>query len=157
MFKNNLGPWSDLIYIHKTTSLEASKEFDDDYFNFVFIDGDHSYKAVLQDIKAWYPKIKECGIIGGHDWHLPEVRTAFAEVFYRLPTIHNNSWLLSKFGEHPDMDARKHRLEWRSLSSETYSPRDDGKSFAWAPYLEKLGYRGIYCDAETYPVHFVRP
>ena len=52
-----------------TTSLKASKKFDDDFFDMVFIDADHSYNAVKQDIKVWLPKIKPGGIIIGHDYN----------------------------------------------------------------------------------------
>lgn len=47
--------------------------------DFVYIDGNHIYKFVLEDIKNYYPKVKVGGIIGGHDFHLPEVRTAVLE------------------------------------------------------------------------------
>ncbi|UCC58371.1 MAG: class I SAM-dependent methyltransferase [Candidatus Bathyarchaeum sp.] len=36
--------------------------------DFVYIDGDHSYEAVKQDIQNYFPKIKPGGIIGGHDF-----------------------------------------------------------------------------------------
>jgi predicted O-methyltransferase YrrM len=49
-------------------SVEASKQFEDKSVDFVYIDGDHSYDAVKEDIIAWLPKIKINGIIGGHDY-----------------------------------------------------------------------------------------
>ena len=36
--------------------------------DFVYIDGDHSYEAVLIDIKKWYPLLRTGGIIAGHDY-----------------------------------------------------------------------------------------
>lgn len=36
--------------------------------DFIYIDGDHSYEAVIQDIELYYPKVKSGGIIGGHDF-----------------------------------------------------------------------------------------
>jgi len=36
--------------------------------DFVYIDGNHRYDYVKQDIEDWYPKIKSGGIIGGHDF-----------------------------------------------------------------------------------------
>ena len=44
------------------------KEFDNEYFDYVYIDSDHSYECVKKDINQWYPKIKEGGIIAGHDY-----------------------------------------------------------------------------------------
>jgi len=36
--------------------------------DFVFIDGDHGYEAVKQDIELYEPKVKPGGWIGGHDY-----------------------------------------------------------------------------------------
>ena len=44
----------------------------DDSLDFVFIDADHSYESVLDDIILWYPKVKSGGIIAGHDYNLAE-------------------------------------------------------------------------------------
>jgi hypothetical protein len=35
----------------------------------VYIDGDHTYEAVAEDIKLWEPKVRPGGIIGGHDYN----------------------------------------------------------------------------------------
>ena len=48
------------------TSREAINKIPND-LDFVYIDGDHNYEAVKQDIKLWYPKIKNGGVLGGHD------------------------------------------------------------------------------------------
>jgi hypothetical protein len=39
-------------------SIEASKQFEDNSVDYVYIDGNHDYKYVLNDIMAWWPKIK---------------------------------------------------------------------------------------------------
>jgi hypothetical protein len=49
-------------------SLEAAKQFPGESIDFVFIDADHSYLAVLDDISAWSPKVKVGGWVTGHDW-----------------------------------------------------------------------------------------
>lgn len=44
--------------------------------DFVYIDGDHSYNGVYSDIENWIGKIKDGGLIGGHDYNNPsEVKT----------------------------------------------------------------------------------
>lgn len=50
----------------------AAGMFPDQSFEFAFIDADHSEEATFQDIKAWWPKIRAGGFIGGHDWDHPE-------------------------------------------------------------------------------------
>lgn len=36
--------------------------------DFVYIDADHSYEGVFTDLCTWFPKVREGGIIGGHDY-----------------------------------------------------------------------------------------
>lgn len=59
----------DKIRIVKENSDKAASRFADEYFDFVYIDADHHYESVLKDIKAWYPKVKNGGIIAGHDYY----------------------------------------------------------------------------------------
>ena len=49
-------------------SIEACKLFDDLYLDLVFIDANHSYVSVKEDILHWMPKIKKGGILCGHDY-----------------------------------------------------------------------------------------
>jgi len=50
------------------TSVEASEKFPDEYFDFVYIDGDHSFIGVCADLAAWQNKVKKGGFIAGHDY-----------------------------------------------------------------------------------------
>ena len=49
-------------------STEASNLYADNSLDFVFIDANHSYEFVKDDIKHWYPKVKKGGILAGHDY-----------------------------------------------------------------------------------------
>jgi len=40
-----------------------------DNLDFVYIDGNHSYEFVKKDIELYYPKVREGGVIGGHDFY----------------------------------------------------------------------------------------
>jgi len=62
-----LGLW-DVIHVMYMSSLDAARVFKDDCLDMVFIDANHSYKSVLEDIIAWYPKLKIGGILCGHDY-----------------------------------------------------------------------------------------
>jgi hypothetical protein len=48
--------------------------------DFVFIDGDHSYLAVSEDIKFWKKKMKNGGILSGHDSNHPPIAQALQEL-----------------------------------------------------------------------------
>lgn len=63
--------------IIRKTSAEAINEFDNESLDFVYIDADHSYNAVLSDLTIWYPKIKRGGILSGHDFQ--QVKEAIVE------------------------------------------------------------------------------
>jgi len=52
----------------RDTSEDASKYFENNSIDCIYIDGNHKYKYILQDIQLWYPKVKKGGIIGGHDF-----------------------------------------------------------------------------------------
>jgi predicted O-methyltransferase YrrM len=46
----------------------VAKEFEDESLDFVFIDGNHAYEWVVQDIALWSKKVRKGGIIYGHDF-----------------------------------------------------------------------------------------
>lgn len=48
--------------------VEASKIFDNNSCDVVFIDMEHTYDAVKKDIISWLPKVKIGGYIAGHDY-----------------------------------------------------------------------------------------
>jgi hypothetical protein len=54
----------------RKTSVEAAKDYPDGFFDFVYIDGDHSKEAVQADVTAWRPKVKTGGMLSGHDWSI---------------------------------------------------------------------------------------
>lgn len=52
----------------KMTSMEAVRFIPDNSLDFVFIDGNHSYSYVKEDITEWTKKVKPGGIVAGHDY-----------------------------------------------------------------------------------------
>ena len=76
------------------TTHEASELYKDGTFDFVFIDADHGYEAVADDIACWRPKVKAGGWLGGHDYHAQKfpgvvraVNAAFGRPFVWPGTI----------------------------------------------------------------------
>ena len=49
-------------------SEDAVKDIPDNSLDFVYIDGDHSYDCVMQDIILWGRKVRKGGIVSGHDY-----------------------------------------------------------------------------------------
>jgi hypothetical protein len=56
------------VYIHKGFSYDILNGFDDNYFDMIYIDGDHSYDGVKSDLNLSFLKIKNGGLICGHDY-----------------------------------------------------------------------------------------
>ena len=53
----------------KATSKAASRKFKDESLDVVFIDLNHSYESVKEDIALWLPKVKKGGYLAGDDYH----------------------------------------------------------------------------------------
>ena len=69
-------------------SLDALEFVDDGSCDFVYIDGDHRYEGVLADLKGWRKKLREGGIMAGHDWSWQSVKKAL------LDEIGQNDYML---------------------------------------------------------------
>lgn len=54
--------------IWRTTSTEGAERVPDASLDFVYIDARHDYASVLEDLGAWFPKVRPGGILGGHDY-----------------------------------------------------------------------------------------
>ena len=65
--KKNLSEFPNCTLIRKT-SMEAVKDFADESIDFVYIDGNHGFKYVTEDIFNWSKKVKKGGCISGHDY-----------------------------------------------------------------------------------------
>jgi hypothetical protein len=55
------------VQMLRKLSMDAIHEFQDASLDFVYIDGNHEYKYALEDILAWYSKLKSGGMIAGDD------------------------------------------------------------------------------------------
>jgi hypothetical protein len=56
------------MLIHRSPSSAASEHFQDSYFDWVYIDGNHLYEFVRRDLQLYYPKVKTGGFITGDDY-----------------------------------------------------------------------------------------
>jgi cephalosporin hydroxylase len=56
------------VIVHHSAAAEAAAEFADEYFDWIYIDGNHQYEFVLLDLESYYPKVKAGGSIVGDDY-----------------------------------------------------------------------------------------
>jgi hypothetical protein len=54
--------------IIRKTSMEAVKDFKPESSDYVYIDGNHKFEYVLNDLNNWSKIVKKGGIIAGHDY-----------------------------------------------------------------------------------------
>lgn len=73
--KKNLKPFDERVQLIRETASDAALKIktilnseDDTPFDFIFVDGDHSYEATLADCETYYPLLKKGGLFCGHDY-----------------------------------------------------------------------------------------
>ncbi len=64
---------SDRRTIHEEKILDIIEKYPDEYFDVIFLDGDHRYESVKEEIQACYGKVKINGWLGGHDYGKPSI------------------------------------------------------------------------------------
>ncbi len=83
--KQKLSKYKNAKIIRKT-SMEALADFSDYSLDFVYIDGNHQLKYVVEDIVEWSKKVKVGGIISGHDYIYTNPRT-MAGICHVIPAV----------------------------------------------------------------------
>jgi len=92
------------IKILAMTSSDASATFSENYFDFVYIDGNHLYEFVKQDLELFYSKIKNDGFIVGDDygvngwWNdgITKAVNEFVETNLLILSVKNNQFIIEK-------------------------------------------------------------
>jgi len=54
--------------IIRKTSMEAVEDFEDGSIDWVYIDGNHQLRYVIEDIVEWSKKVRTGGVVSGHDY-----------------------------------------------------------------------------------------
>jgi hypothetical protein len=97
--KRVLAPFPNAKLIRKT-SMEAVKDFEDESLDFVYIDGNHQLKYVIEDLVEWTKKVKKGGVVCGHDYIYtsPRTQAGIVHVIYALNAYTQayeiNNWYL---------------------------------------------------------------
>lgn len=66
--KRQTKPYENLVTFIRKDSMDAVQTFRDEALDFVYIDGDHEFAHVAEDIVHWTKKVKKGGIVAGHDY-----------------------------------------------------------------------------------------
>lgn len=57
------------VSLLRMLSIDAAHIITAESLDCVYLDGNHAYGAVLDDLTVWWPKIKSGGLLGGHDFY----------------------------------------------------------------------------------------
>ena len=97
--KEVLNKFKNVVH-HKMTSEQAAPCFTNGWLDFVYIDGNHQYEYVKNDIEMWLPKIKKGGWLGGHDYmniDFEDVTKAVDEIVGKPDMVFTDtSWIWRK-------------------------------------------------------------
>lgn len=95
-FLDNMSPLQKYYKAIRARSLQAVKQFEDKSLDFIFIDASHEYEDVRDDIIAWLPKLKDGGVIAGHDYlnpDFPGVERAVKEILGNNIATQETCWV----------------------------------------------------------------
>ena len=56
------------VTIHVGLSTQLASEFEDEYFDWIYVDTGHSYALTSEELTLYAAKVKHGGIIAGHDY-----------------------------------------------------------------------------------------
>ena len=65
---NNLKGYEERSTMIRCNSWQGSNLFQDKYLDFAYIDANHAYEYVKDDILTWFQKVKIGGYLMGHDY-----------------------------------------------------------------------------------------
>lgn len=97
-------------------SLQMVDEFEDESLDFVYIDANHEYRQVVDDISVWQKKVRKGGIVAGHDYikrknkeylmHVVEAVTGYVSAYQIKP------YFVLGRKDAPEGEARDHTRSW---------------------------------------------
>ena len=66
--RRNVARFVTKAVLVRKSSVEAAAQFEDASIDFVYLDARHTYDAVMEDLEAWWPKVRPGGIVAGEDY-----------------------------------------------------------------------------------------
>ena len=96
---------SGVVEVQRNTSAESCSQSPDNYFDWIYIDGNHKYEFVKMDLEMFLPKVKLHGFVAGDDYDTPgwwqdgvtkAVNEAVASGRFEKLLVQNHQFLLRK-------------------------------------------------------------
>ncbi len=67
-FYDNTYKHKHKVIMMRMTSIDSVKHFEDESLDWVFIDANHEYRYIKENLNIWVPKVKSGGVVAGHDY-----------------------------------------------------------------------------------------
>jgi len=99
--------YEDRTFMLRMDGKSASELFEDMSLDFVYIDANHTYQSVKEDIEDWYPKIKSGGLLLGHDYmpsYLYNGESKDVPIYYTEESDPNKPIFCGMFGVNTAVD-----------------------------------------------------
>ena len=106
----NIKGFEDRGIMIRANSKVASDIFQDESLDFIFIDANHAYDFVVEDINLWFPKLKKGGMFSGHDyinmdWYNdPNFAPNKKDKYIYTPNLDGTPFYNGIFGVNPAVD-----------------------------------------------------
>lgn len=91
-FLRNIEQISSVVNPIIDDSKNAINMFENNSVDFVFLDADHSFEQTNAEIIQWIPKVRNFGVIAGHDFNFPGVQGAVTSTFGTNFHLVGTSW-----------------------------------------------------------------
>lgn len=85
--RRRMAPF-DAVLIRKP-SMDAVRDFAEGSLDFVYIDANHDYDFVMQDLIEWSKRVRVGGMVSGHDYHHTMGVKAAVDDYMRAHNIEN--------------------------------------------------------------------
>jgi hypothetical protein len=125
-----LAPYPN-VTILREMSQDALKRFENESIDFVYIDGNHQFKYIAEDLYDWWKKVKKGGIICGHDYayfksrspcggcQVREVVDAYAKSF------NIDFWVIGNKKRKNPTDVRDDYRSWFFIKGNERDPKNE--------------------------------
>lgn len=132
MTTQTLAPFGHRSEIIRERSEDAVGKFEDNYLDFIYLDGSHRFEGFALDLIKWWPKLKDGGIFSGHDYlfkyryEVMDTLNAFSvqhkQLFYltaherESPVYHPSWWMIKTSRNKKEWNVAKARVKPYYLS-----------------------------------------
>ncbi len=95
-------PFHGKVFMITWPSLFAAELFMEQELDFVYVDGNHVFSAVMGDLEAWWPKVRKGGVLGGHDYNtghtgVKQAVDMFANKYgLKVESFKDSDWVIRK-------------------------------------------------------------